>query len=89
MAALGMVTNVEGTVICADVQRDYILRNTPRLSRDDVIQVYHIPCSLGYQDRFKTQTQGSLAVNIDRIPDEIINQMYILIVNILSKKSVV
>lgn len=85
MAALGLSDAAEVDVISLDDQRDYLLHNTPRLDEQDLHSVYRIAYRQGCEKLFHQQGGGQLAINIDKIPDDIVHQMYLQAVIFLDR----
>lgn len=85
MAALGLSDAADVDTVSLDDQRDYLMHNTPRLDEADLHSVYRIAYRQGCEKLFHPQGAGQLAINIDKIPDDIIHQMYLQAVIFLDR----
>lgn len=60
-----------------DAQRHSLATNTGRLDEASVIDIYRIPYWQGCKHLFIGQRPGVLAIDLRRIPDDIITMMYL------------
>jgi len=85
MTALGLTEAVDTVTLTPDDQRDYLAHNTPRMDEEDVRSVYRIAYRADCAKLFRPHGKDMLAINLDRIPDDVIRQMYLQAVIFLDR----
>lgn len=68
-------------------QREYILQHHDKCSRDELIQVYRAVVLDGHAQLFRKQGKDTtLALNLQKVPDETIRTMYGVMSSIIAVK---
>lgn len=86
-AALGFEEEDDGDALTSpEDQMDFLVQNTDRVSREEIIDVYRIAYTSGCSEFFRPKEGGFMTVFLNKMPHDIIRRMYLQLKIFIDKK---